>query len=71
MYTVIVGEQTRKSDLDRDAAVEQAKRMSQRTYEPVRVLHDRKFERLVFRRGSLQESVFVTRDRRSRRGPLS
>lgn len=71
MYNVIVGDQQRETELRRQEAVDAAKELSRDTHRQVKVLNDDKFERLVFRRGRLLESTYVTQDRRNRRGPLS
>ena len=64
MYSVIVGEETRRTDLARAQAVTMAKDLSRTTWRPVRVVSDGLWERLTFRRGDLLESASITPDRR-------
>lgn len=71
MYSIVVGENIRETQLPRSAAITAAKQMSQSTFSQVRAVDERGRERLIFRRGQLLESTFVTVDRQSRRGSLS
>lgn len=66
MYEVIVGEESKKTDLLRMEAVRAAKELGGNTHRPVRVENERQFDFLTFRRGKLIESRYVTRDRRRR-----
>lgn len=71
MYTVEIQEGEKRNEFeDRQQAVKVAKNLSENTHQTVKVLNDGRYERLMFRRGELQEGIYVTPDRRRRMGPL-
>ncbi len=65
MYTVKLHPNHAQNFPKRKEAVRAARRMSENRRNPVKVLRDDGWERLIYKEGSLLEGTLVTRDRRS------
>lgn len=66
MYVVKVGDNTTSTHNRRTEATKAARKLSRKRHLPVRVLRDEGIERLVYRRGRLEEGAYITPEQRRR-----